>query len=81
MDVLSLRSQGLPHQEIRRLRHISKNILTVYLRQYQSDSVEGLNQVNYKGQSSKLTPHAETLKAHLEKHPSHTVAEASAEIK
>lgn len=80
MEVLYLKSQGLPHKEIRRLCSISKTTLTVYLRQYQADGVEGLKRLNYKGQSSLLNPHAETLKTHFAKHPPRTVAEAQAEI-
>ena len=34
MDVLYLKSQGLSHQEIRRLCQISKTTLVDYLRQY-----------------------------------------------
>ena len=34
MEVLYLKSQGLAHQDIRRLCSISKTTLTVYLRQY-----------------------------------------------
>ena len=80
MDVLYLKSQGLPHQDIRRLCSISKTTLTVYLRQYQADGIEGLKRLNYKGSPSELNPHAETLKAHFEEHPPRTVAEAQAEI-
>jgi len=32
MEVLYLKSQGLAHQDIRRLCHISKTTLTTYLR-------------------------------------------------
>ena len=80
IDVLYLKSQGLPHKDIRRLCRISKTTLTVYLRQYQADGIEGLKRFNYKGSPSTLNPHAETLKAHFKEHPPRTVAEAQAEI-
>ena len=80
MDVLYLKSQDLPHKEIRRLCGISKTTLTVYLRQYQAEGIEGLKRLNYKGQPSLLNPHAETLKAHFEEHLPRTVTEAQAEI-
>ena len=80
MEVLYLKSQRLSHKQIRSLCDISKTTLTVYLRQYQADGVEGLKHLNYKGQPSLLNPHAETLKAHFEQHPPRTVAEAQTEI-
>ena len=80
MDVLYLKSKGLPHKEICDLRGISKTTLTVYLRQYQADGLEGLKRLNYKGQPSTLNPHAETLKTYFEKHPPRKVAEAQAKI-
>lgn len=80
MEVLYLKSKGLPHQEIRRLCGISKTTLTVYLRQYQAEGIEGLKELNYKGQPSELNPHAEMLKAHFKAHPPRTSAEAQAEI-
>lgn len=80
MDVLYLKSKGVPHKEICDLCSISKTTLTVYLRQYQADGLEGLKRLNYKGQPSKLNPHTETLKTYFEKHPPRSVAEAQAKI-
>ncbi len=80
MEVLYLKSKGLPHQEIRRLCGISKTTLTVYLRQYQAAGIEGLKELNYKGQPSELNPYADMLKAHFRLHPPRTSGEAQAEI-
>lgn len=80
MEVLYLKSQGLPHQEIRRLCGISKTTLTVYLRQYQADGIEGLKQLDYQGQPSELNAHATTVETYFKAHPPQTVAEAQAKI-
>ena len=81
MEALYLKSQGLPHQEIRRLCRIrSKTTLVTYLRSYESGGIEALKQLHYKGQASKLNEHIPSLKAHFEAHPPRTSAEAGAEI-
>jgi transposase len=80
MEVLYLKSQGLSHQEIRRLCQISKSTLVSYLRQYQEGGIEKLKQLNYQGQPSQLNGHAETIEAYFKEHPPRTVAEAQAKI-
>ena len=80
MEVLYLKSQGLPHQEIRRLCNISKNTLVSYFRQYQHGGLEALKQLHYKGQPSALNQHANTLSAYFKEHPPRTVAQAQAKI-
>ena len=81
MEVLYLKSQGLSHQEIRRLCRIgSKATLVSYLREYESGGIEALKQLRYKGQPSQLNEHIDSLKAHFEAHPPRTSAEAGAEI-
>jgi len=80
MEVLYLKSQGLAHQEIRRLCQISKTTLAKYLREYQQGGIEALKQLHYRGQPSALNPHSETLKAYFEAHPPRTVSEAQAQI-
>ena len=57
MDVLYLKSQELPHKEIRRLCSISKTTLTVYLRQYQAEGVEGLKRLNYNPSVNAFIPY------------------------
>ncbi|MGB8698841.1 MAG: helix-turn-helix domain-containing protein, partial [Thermosynechococcaceae cyanobacterium] len=80
MEVLYLKSQGLSHQEIRRLCRISKSTLVSYLRQYQEGGIEKLKQLNYQGQPSHLNDHAEMIEAYFKEHPPRTVAEAQAKI-
>lgn len=80
MEVLYLKSRGLAHQEIRRLCQISKTTLVEYLRQYQQGGIEQLKQLNFKGRSSQLNEHTETLEAYFKEHPPRTVAEAGDKI-
>lgn len=80
MEVLYLKSQGLPHKEIRRLCGISKTTLTTYLKQYQEGGLELLKDLDYKGQPSKLLDHASGLEQYFMKHPPRTAVEAQAVI-
>lgn len=81
MEVVYLKSQGLAHQEIRRLCHISKTTLTTYLKSYQAGGVAGLKQLGYQGQPSALRAHEASLEAEFREHPPHTAVEAGVKIK
>ena len=80
MEVLYLKSQGLAHQEIRRLCDISKTTLTTYLKQYIEGGVERLQQLDYQGQPSLLNQYASSLEDYFKVHPPQTTAEAQAKI-
>jgi transposase len=80
MEVLYLKSQGLAHQEIRRLCDISKTTLTTYLRQYLAGGLEQLKQLDYRGQPSALNAHAASVETYFAVHPPQTIAEAQAKI-
>jgi transposase len=81
MEAVYLKSQGLPHQEIRRLCRIaSKTTLTTYLKQYQAGGLEQLKQVGYQGQPSELLEYAPSLEEMFKKEPPRSSAEAQAKI-
>jgi len=80
MEVLYLKSQGLPHHEIRRLCRICKTTLATYLKQYQDGGVEGLKEARYKGKPNELLERRATLEDHFKEHPPRTTAEAQAAI-
>jgi transposase len=80
MEVLYLKSQGLAHQEIRRLCDISKTTLTTYLKQYLEGGVERLQQLDYQGQPSLLNQHASSVEDYFRAHPPQTIAEAQLKI-
>src|SRR3954454_7845986 len=80
MEVVYLKSQGLPHQEIARLCRISRQTLVTILHLYQEQGIERLKQFYFAGQPSALNPHQSTLEAHFRTHPPRTVAQSQAEI-
>lgn len=80
MDVLWLKSQGLPHKEICQLTDISSNTLRKYLRLYQSGGVEKLMTLNFYTPTSELEKHRDLLEIHFRAHPPATLKEAMANI-
>jgi transposase len=76
MEVLYLKSRGIPHKEICRICRISKTTLTTYLKQYLDGGLEGLKTLQYKGQPSALLEHKHTLEAYFKEHLPRTAAEA-----
>jgi transposase len=76
MEVVYLKSQGLPHHVIRHLCHISKTTLTTYLRDYQAGGIERLKELHYQGQPSALSAHSATLETYFRQHPPQTITEA-----
>jgi transposase len=76
MEVLYLKSQGVAHQDIRRIARICETTLTTYLRQYQEGGLARLKEQHYPGQAHALLGHATTLEAHFTAHPPATSAEA-----
>jgi transposase len=80
MEALWLKSQGLPHAEIRRLADISEPTLCSYLAQYEAGGLERLKQLNFYQPESELMAHTELLKTHFQEHPPATIKEAMANI-
>ena len=80
MEALWLKSQGLPHKQITHLTGISPNTLRAYLRQYQTDGIEGLKQLNFHPQKSELMAHKTTIEDYFREHPPQTIKEAAAKI-
>jgi len=81
MEAVYLKSQGLSHQEIRRLcRLASKTTLTTYLKQYQAGGLEQLKQLGYQGRPSELLEHVPSLEEAFKQQPPRSSAEAQAKI-
>lgn len=80
MEVLYLKSQGIPHQEICRLTRVSAATLCTYLHSYQEGGIEGLKTVKFYRPQSELRAHTQSLEAYFLKHPPHSVKEAGAII-
>jgi transposase len=80
MDVLWLKSQGLPHEAICRLTDICGNTLREYLRRYQSGGLESVMELNFYAPTSELERHRDRLETHFREHPPATIKEAMAKI-
>jgi transposase len=80
MDVLWLKSQGLPHKEICLLTGISSTTLRKYLRMFQAGGVEKLREMNFYAPASELEQHRHLLEAYFREHPPATINEAMAKI-
>jgi transposase len=81
METLYLRCQGLKHEEILRICHISKATYYRYLDEYQQGGVERLKQLHLYQPTSELQEQRTTLEAYFIAHPPSSVGEACAKIK
>jgi len=80
MNVLYLKSQGVTHQEIKRIEHICENTLLAYLRQYQDGGVERLKEIHFYSPKSELAQYTQTIEDYFLKNPPATINEAVAKI-
>ena len=80
MELLYLKSQGVPHQQIARLCRVSRQTLVTTLHLYQQGGIERLKHFHFAGQPSALNQHQSTIEAHFRAQPPRTVAHAQAEI-
>jgi len=80
MDVLWLKSQGLPHEAICRLTDICGNTLRKVLRRYQCGGLESVMALNFYAPTSELEQHRARLQAHFRQHPPATIKEAMARL-
>jgi len=80
MEVVYLKSQGVPHQAIACLCRLSRQTVVTTLHLYQDGGIERLKQFHSAGQPSALNQLQLTLEAHFRSHPPRTVAEAQATI-
>src|SRR5215213_2237926 len=74
MEMVYLKSQGLPNQDIARLCRVSRQTLVTTLHLYQEGGSERLKQFHFAGQPSALNQHHSRLEAHFRTHPPRTVA-------
>jgi transposase len=76
MEVIWLKSQNLPHQQICQLTGISPNTLRSYCRDYQEGGIEKLKEINFYRPQSELELHRTTLKDYFQLNPPATINEA-----
>ena len=80
MEVLWLKSHGLPHALIAQLGGVSENTMRDYFQLYQAGGVEKLKEVNFYRPGSELDGHTTTLEAYFAANPPATIKEAQSEI-
>src|SRR5436309_713579 len=80
MEVVLLRSQGVPNEQIQPICGISKATLYRYLHAYQEGGVERLKELHLHRQESALVHQRTTLEEHFRAQPPATVAAAAAQI-
>ena len=81
MEALYLKSQGVPHNEIRKLVRISTRTLVSWIRIYQEGGINGLKKLGWKGAKNALVDHQKTLEEYFQQHPPVSLKEACAKIK
>jgi transposase len=80
MEVLYLKSQGLPSAQIQRLCAISKATYYRYLEEYRTGGLARLKEIPVSPRESALQEYRGTLEAYFLAHPPATVAEAQAKM-
>lgn len=80
MEVVWLKSQGLPHQEIARLSGVSENTVRRHLDDYAHGGIDELQRVRFRRPTSELDTHAGSLADDFREHPPATIKEARARI-
>jgi transposase len=80
MEVLWLKSHGLPHAQIAALGNISETTMREYFQVYQEGGVEGLKQVHFYRPESELVQHANSLEEYFRLNPPASIKEAQSEI-
>jgi len=80
IEVLLLKSKELPHKEIARLTNLSVNTITSYLKLYQQEGLEGLEQVNFYQPKSDLVEYTSTLKEYFNQNPPSSTSVAMGKI-
>lgn len=81
MEVLWLKSHGLPHELIAKLAGISENTMREYFQLYAEGGLEKLKEVNFYRPESELNAHIRSLEAYFRAHPPATIKEAQSKIK
>jgi transposase len=80
MEVLWLKSHGLPHEQIAKLAGLSENTMREYFQLYAEGGVEKLKEVNIYRPESKLVAHSTSLEAYFRANPPASIKEAQSEI-
>lgn len=80
MDVLWLKSQGESHQRIAELTGITVNVVTKYVKQYQTGGLEKLKEIKMYQPQSEMKGCQQTIENYFREHPPATIKEAMSVI-
>jgi transposase len=80
MEVLWLKSHGLPHALIAQLAGVSENTLRADFELFITGGIEKLKEVHFYRPESKLVAHASSLEEYFRLNPPATIKEAQSEI-
>ena len=80
MEIVYLKSQGLPHSEIAQLTRVCENTVRRYLGEYQEGGIDKLKEIRFYRPQSQLNDYAELLDAHFRDYPPMTLGQAAAQI-
>jgi transposase len=80
MEVLWLKSRGLPHEEIAALAGTSLRSVQRFLAEYRAGGLDRVRALGWRGKPDELAPHRESLEAHFLEHPPRSVSGAQAAI-
>ena len=80
MEVLFLKSLGLPHGLICQISGVSPNTIRAYFMEYLAGGIERLREVNFYRPKSKMGAYASSIESHLKAHPPTSVSQASSII-
>ena len=80
MEVLWLKSQGLPHEDIARLADVSRRSVQRYLDEFADGGLERIRRLPWKGKANELAAHQASLEDYFLEHPPRSTREAQAAI-
>lgn len=80
MEILWLKSNNCPHQQICELACVSPNTVTTCLKTYNEYGIEKIKEVNFYRPKSQLIEFSTTIEQYFKDHPPATIKEAMAKI-
>jgi len=80
MEVLWLKSHGLPHTQIAQLAGVSENTMRDYFGLYEEGGLEKLKEIPIHHPASALDTHHTSLEAYFRANPPASIKEAQSEI-
>jgi len=76
MEILWLKSKGLPHKQIAEITGKCDNTVTKYLELYHHGGLDEIRKVNFYRPESELMKHSESLEKYFHEHPVSSISEA-----